>query len=217
MACACKNKNKNIANADITVEPIQSNPAVNSQEVVANRVNAAAAYKRNIADTQGTGVGDDITVEPITAMLTESKRVTAQPNIDKGTAELLRDVKEISLPQCYLCAKKHVERAREFFEEYHTGYPDYIKNLIESARAAEQDVMRAFLLWQRVMGQLNMGEGELLGRDPSILAMRKEHVELANKIRNERIKLSDDPLYSPDFDSLLVEIHLLQHKVMDNV
>lgn len=216
MACACKSKNKNIANTDITVEPIQSNTAVGSQEVVANRVNAAAAYKRTIVGTGDTSISDDITVEPITATLTGNKQTTVKANIDAGATELLRDAREINLEQCYLCAKKHIERAKDFFEEYHTGYPDHVKNLIESVQIAERDVMRAFLLWQRIMGQMNMGEGELLGKDANQLKMKSAHITLANKIRDERLRLSDDPLYVPNFDDLLVEIHLLQHKVLDS-
>lgn len=194
MACACRNKNKSSAvNSDITAEPV-----------------TLSAEK----PTEVKGTIDDITVEPITANKNvENKQITLTPAKHAG---VLQDAKEINLEQCYLCAKKHVSRARDFFEEYHTKYPDHIKNLIESVRVAEQDVMRAFLLWQRVMSQMNMGEGELLGNDLNRLTMRKEHIALANRIRDERIKLSDDPLYSPDFDTLLVEIHLLQHKVLDN-
>lgn len=194
MACACKNKNKSsdVSN-DITVEPV------------------TLSTERQ---TEAKGTIDDITVEPITVNKnTEDKPAPSAP---VKHASVLQDAKEINLEQCYLCAKKHVSRARDFFEEYHTKYPDHIKNLIESVRVAEQDVMRAFLLWQRVMSQMNMGEGELLGNDLNRLTMRREHIALANKIRDERIKLSDDPLYSPDFDTLLVEIHLLQHKVLDN-
>lgn len=199
MACACKNKNK-AKTDDITIEPVN----IQTSSITATKVTTRLAAKR-----------DDITVEPISPN-TDRESKTTKIVQNKNTVELIQDAREINLEQCYLCAKKHVERAKDFFEEYHTGYPDHIKNLIESVQIAEQDVMRAFLLWQRIMGQLNMGEGELLGNDANHLKMRAEHITLANKIRDERLHLSDDPLYVPKFDDLLVEIHLLQHKVLDS-
>lgn len=211
MGCACKNKGskQSSMSIDITLEPID---VVTKAITEKNQGSATTA-------TKATMVSNDITVEPISLPPPESmgynvnvKRVTDNSIPDSSVIE----AKEIGLKQCYLCAKKHVERALEFFEEYHTGYPDYIKNLIESLRVSETDVMKAFIKWQRIMGQLNMGEGELLGKEPNTLTMRKEHVLLANKIRTERLKLSDDPLYVPDFESLLVDIHVLQHKVTEN-
>lgn len=197
MGCACKNKNKAVTSDDITIEPVT--------------IAAAAKVINPNSDRQ------DITIEPVEAKAVSSVQQTSGKLPPVGMRDnAVYDAREIDLEQCYLCAKKHVERAKDFFEEYHTKYPDHIKNLIQSIRVAEQDVMRAFLLWQRVMGQMNMGEGELLGNDLNRLVMRGEHIALANKIRNERIKLSDDPLYSPDFDSLLVDIHILQFKVLDN-
>lgn len=187
-----------MSNNDITMEPV----------TIAHEKTVASAVKSKV---------DDITVEPISVSAPVVKATVSPPMpLNNKHASVITDAREINLEQCYLCAKKHVERAREFFEEYHTKYPDHIKNLIESVRVAEHDVMRAFLTWQRIMGQLNMGEGELLGKDLNNLTMRQEHITLANRIRDERIKLSDDPLYSPDFDTILVEIHLLQHRVINN-
>lgn len=208
MACGCR-KNNN-SNSEIAIEPILTS----SSSPVSTDTEPETAAR----------VVDDITVEPIVVPTSTVKPPpgpvagdnTLPVNTSNKHVNTLQDAAEIGLEQCYLCAKKHVERAKDFFEEYHTKYPSHIKNLIESARVAEIDVRRAFLVWQRIMGQMNMGEGELLGKDLNALTMRKEHIDLANKIREERIKLSDDPLYSPDFDTLLVEIHLLQHKVLDN-
>lgn len=200
MACACKKNKTNTE--DITVEPVVAQESNKTTTKVTTRTLAKP---------------DDITIEPISPVDNNSAIKTTKIIQNKSTADLLQDAREINLEQCYLCAKKHIERAKDFFEEYHTGYPDHVKNLIESVQIAERDVMRAFLLWQRIMGQMNMGEGELLGKNANQLKMKSAHITLANKIRDERLHLSDDPLYVPNFDDLLVEIHLLQHKVMDNV
>ena len=121
----------------------------------------------------------------------------------------------MDLEQCYLCAKKHISAAKILFREYHTGYPAHVKNLINSMRISEDEIRCAFLLWQDIMAELNMGEAELLGKDESSDSMDDDHVKLANKIRDQRIRLSDDPLYVPDFDSLLVDIHILQFRSID--
>lgn len=127
------------------------------------------------------------------------------------------DALEIDLVQCYLCAKKHIMRAAIFFEEYHTGYSDRAKRLIESLKVSEDEVKSAFKLWQRIMGELNMAEGELLGNDANSNTMDAKHVALANKIRDERLKLSDNPLYVPDFDELAFEVHVLQFTALESL
>ena len=116
----------------------------------------------------------------------------------------------VDLERCYLCAKKHIVAAKILFQEYHTGYSNHIKNLINSLRVSEEEVRDAFLKWQRIMGELNMGEAELLGNSE----IDEEHIKLANRIRDERIKLSDDTLYVPNFDDLLVAVQLLEQHLL---
>lgn len=118
-------------------------------------------------------------------------------------------IKSVNLARCYLCAKKHISAAKILFKEYHTGYSDHIKNLMESLRVAEDKVREAFILWQDIMGQLDMAEVELVGM-PDLDKIDPDHVRVANLIRSERINLSDNVFYKPDFDSLLVEVQLLQ-------
>ena len=113
------------------------------------------------------------------------------------------------LPQCYECAKKHLSRAQIFFEEYHTGYPQHIKNLMCSLRVAEEEVRRAYLNWCRILAHLDMAANELLGNDVNGLRLRKRHIDLACKIREVRLNLSADPLYIPDFDTLLTSTQAL--------
>lgn len=127
-------------------------------------------------------------------------------NAHTADSEVVSHAKRLKLGQCYLCAKKHIVAAKILFREYHTGYPNHIKNLINSLKVSEDAVREAFIKWQDIMGEMNMGEAELLGNED----MDDKHIELANKIRDERIKLSDDPLYVPKFNDLLVAVHTLQ-------
>ena len=119
------------------------------------------------------------------------------------------EAKEIGLKQCYECAKKHLSRAKEEFKEYHLGYPEHIKNLIQSVRVAENDVREAFLKWNEIQAQLDMSSGELLGRDYGT-TVHDKHLEIAQAIRSERLKLSNNPRYIPMFDDLLVAIQQLE-------
>lgn len=212
MACACRNKNKttdNDVSNDITVEPvaIYTDPVINNGSV-------------NKDISRGT---DNTTIETAvnkSAFVNKAARDNdAKLSIQNThySTQSEAEAAEINLNQCYLCAKKHVVRAQEFFQEYHTGYPDHVKNLVHSVKVAESKVMMAFLLYQKIMGQLNMAEGELLGRDANGLALKEEHVSLANRLRNQRLRLSDDPLYVPDFDQLLVDINILQYRVLGAV
>ena len=123
-------------------------------------------------------------------------------------SESIDFVKSVGLARCYLCAKKHIVAAKTLFREYHTGYSDHIKNLIDSLRVAEDKIREAFIQWQDIMGELNMAEAELLGGREEL---DQRHIEVANAIRSERIKLSDNTLYVPNFDELLVSVQLLQY------
>ena len=120
---------------------------------------------------------------------------------------------DIDLTQCYLCAKKHVGRAQQFFEEYHNGYPAHVKQLVDSLFDAESEVYEAFKLWQKTQSQLDMAAGELLGNKIEGRTMRQDHVSLAAKIREERLRFDQNPLYVPNFEELKYRIHRLQHEV----
>lgn len=122
---------------------------------------------------------------------------------------------DIDLEQCYLCAKKHLGRAQQFFEEYHTGYPDHVKNLVDSIFSAESDIYKAFQLWQKTQSQMDMSAGEILGNKLGGRQLKQDHVELAAAIRKERLKFDQDPLYIPNFDQLKYRIHKLQHTVLN--
>jgi hypothetical protein len=125
------------------------------------------------------------------------------------TVNKLRD--GIDLPQCYLCAKKHLSRAQIYFEEFHTGYPERIKLLVQSMAVAEGEVRKAFVLYCRTLAHMDMAAGEFLGNTMSGSLLNNAHIEAANAIREERLKFQDDTLYVPDFDQLLVSIQQLQY------
>jgi hypothetical protein len=131
---------------------------------------------------------------------------------DAATEALAND-----LPQCYECAKKHLGRAQIFFEEYHTGYPQHIKNLMCSLQVAEDEVRRAYLNWCRILAHLDMAANELLGNDINGKRLKKDHVDLAAKIREARLNLGSDPLYVPDFGELLTAIQKLEYQDMVTV
>jgi hypothetical protein len=146
---------------------------------------------------------------------------TIETKEDKSKEQIAAEVKavanaiDINLAQCYLCAKKHVGRARQFFEEYHNGYPDHVKNLVDTLFDAETEVYKAFQLWQKVQDQLDMGAGELLGNSYEGRTMKQDHVALAAEIRQERLKFDQNPLYIPKFDELKYKIHQLQHRTIN--
>lgn len=142
----------------------------------------------------------------------EASQPAAEPVSEEELNVVVSEALDVDLPQCYLCAKKHLGEAWVYFEELHTGYPDRKIILVESFRVAEDAVRGAFILWQKVLMHLAMAGAELIGRRGEIEEeLLSQHVEVANKIRDERIKLQDNPLYVPKFDDLLVEVQKLQY------
>lgn len=119
--------------------------------------------------------------------------------------------KSYDLPQCYECTKKHLARAQIFFEEYHTGYPDHIKNLMCSMRVAEAEVRKAFLIWNKTQAHLDMAANELLGREVNGKRLSQDHLALACDIRNQRVELANNPLFIPKFDDLLIAVQKLEY------
>lgn len=157
----------------------------------------------------------------------KSTAIRAIENNEKSSTENLKTLEElklevtavsealdIGLTQCYLCAKKHIGRAQQFFEEYHNGYPAHIKQLVDSLFDASSNIYEAFQLWEKTRSQMDMSAGELLGNSIGSKTMNREHVEIAAEIRGERLKLEQNPLYVPDFDKLKYKIHVLQHRAL---
>lgn len=142
--------------------------------------------------------------------VSSSARLTAYKK-SINASEAVEEASSIDLEQCYLCTLKHISRAQVFFEEYHTGYTDRAKRLIQSLRIGEGSIKQAFLLWCRIQAQLDMASGELLGDSKQARSIDKQHIEVANRIREERLLFQDDPLYVPNFDELLIAVQALMY------
>lgn len=139
--------------------------------------------------------------------------VTDIPKVaEEDVALAVTEALDVDLPQCYLCAKKHIGEAWVYFEELHTGYPDRLIRLVESFRVAEEEVGKAYILWQRILAHLAMAGAELIGRRGELdTTLLEQHIAVANYIRNERINLQDNPLHVPDFEKMLIEVQKLQY------
>lgn len=145
----------------------------------------------------------NISIDDLKAALNKS---TAAAVTDSG---ILTDKDAINLPQCYMCAKKHLSRAQIYFEEYHTGYPTRIKLLTHSMQVAEAEISKAYKACYKALAHMDMAAGELLGNEADKITA--EQLSIANAIRGERLKLQDDPMYIPDFESLMIRIQALQY------
>lgn len=206
MGCACKQKRDALTSSVTTNSTDGSGITIDS-------------YKTNIELEPVAPISAPIRKSEqqttVTLVAATTRNMPAQGTMNSKLPEVVTEAIENDLKSCYLCAKKHLVRAQIFFEEYHTGYPDHIKNLVQSLRVAEAQVRGAFLRWQKVMGHLDMAANELLGNDINSPNMSKEHIILANKIRDVRLRLSDNPLISINFDELITKVHLLQYKELE--
>lgn len=67
------------------------------------------------------------------------------------------------LVNCCECCKKHIGRAKAFFEEWHMGYPDHntlmYKELVESNKVLEE----GYIVYWDSISQLDMASCELVG------------------------------------------------------
>ena len=119
------------------------------------------------------------------------------------------------LPQCFMCALKHLSTAWILFEEYKNGYPSYIKHLVQSIHVSEQRVRTAFQLYMKAQAHMNMAACELVGNAADELS--NELIQVANEIRDARLKLEASPLYIPPFAHLLARIQKLRFTVPPNL
>lgn len=143
-----------------------------------------------------------------------NKTSSEAPALQNGSSSPLKSPdkpvsSELPLPRCFLCAMKHLMRAKILFEEYYTGYPSYIKLMMNTLAVAEGKVRSAFLLYQQVQAHLDMSASELIGHtDP----LSDEIIQVANEIRDARIRLNTAPLFVPNFDTLCIRLQTLKIK-----
>jgi hypothetical protein len=118
------------------------------------------------------------------------------------------------LNNCFECTKKHIGRAKAFYEEFKLGYPDHeplmFTELIKSNKALEE----AFMYYSDSLAQLDMASCELVG-DMSDLAegYQVKIIELANEIRSARLLYQEDPTKVPNWDKLRLNVQKLQNKI----
>ena len=120
-----------------------------------------------------------------------------------------------NLAQCFMCALKHLSTAWILFEEYKNGYPSYIKHLVQSIHVSEQRVRTAFQLYMKAQAHMNMAACELVGNAADELS--NELIQVANEIRDARLKLEESPLYIPPFAQLLERIQKLRFSLPPNL
>lgn len=220
MGCACRQKQGTSTETHSSAELVVQEVIAGSPELLKKVFNVSLPDNTVNSGITQDSYKTDIALEPIVPVA-ESKSPTVKAasrttnTVKPKLPEVVTEAIENDLKSCYLCAKKHLVRAQIFFEEYHTGYPDHIKNLVQSLRVAEVQVRGAFLRWQKIMGHLDMAANELLGNDINSATMNKEHIILANKIRDARIRLSDNPMASINFDELITKVHLLQYEELE--
>lgn len=119
------------------------------------------------------------------------------------------------LTACFECTKKHLSRAKIFYEEWTLGYPEHSTLMYNSFIEANKTIEEGFSKFWDILGQLDMASCELIGYELSDLQSntQAEMIELANKIRSARILFQEDSSKVPDWNSLRVEVQRLQNKL----
>ena len=118
------------------------------------------------------------------------------------------------LDNCFDCTKKHIGRAKAFYEEFKLGYPQHeplmFKELIKANKALEE----AFTYYSDSLSQLDMASCELVGGMTDLEdGWQVQMIELADLIRSQRILFQEDPTKVPEWDRLRIEVQRLQNKI----
>ena len=118
------------------------------------------------------------------------------------------------LDNCFNCTKKHIGRAKAFYEEFKLGYPQHeplmFKELIKANKALEE----AFTYYSDSLAQLDMASCELVGGMIDLEdGWQVQMIELADLIRTQRILFQEDPTKVPEWDRLRIEVQKLQNKI----
>ena len=118
------------------------------------------------------------------------------------------------LDNCFDCTKKHIGRAKAFYEEFKLGYPQHeplmFNELIDANKALEE----AFTYYSDSLAQLDMASCELVGEMTDLEdGWQVQMIELADLIRQQRILFQEDPTKVPEWDRLRIEVQRLQNKI----
>lgn len=120
----------------------------------------------------------------------------------------------LGLSNCFDCCKKHLSRAKAFYEEWHLGYPDHSTLMYNEFTEANKTIEEGYVLYWDSLGQLDMASSELVG---NLIDLEKnwqtEIIELANEIRTARILFQEDSTKVPNWNKLRVDVQKLQNKI----
>lgn len=120
----------------------------------------------------------------------------------------------IGLSNCFDCCKKHLSRAKAFYEEWHLGYPEHSTLMYNEFTEANKNIEEGYVLYWDSLGQLDMASCELVGNLINLdSGWQAEIIELANKIRTARILFQEDTTKIPNWNQLRVEVQRLQNKI----
>ena len=118
------------------------------------------------------------------------------------------------LNACFDCAKKHLGRAKAFYEEWLQGYPEHGTLMYKQFTTTNEVLQKGYALFWDSLSQLDMASSELIGNIVELQTNYKiQMIQLANKIRTARIKFQEDSEQIPDWNQLRIEIQKLQNKV----
>ena len=87
------------------------------------------------------------------------------------------------LDNCFGCVKKHIGRAKAFYEEFKLGYPNHEPLMFNEFVRSNKALEEAFMYYSDSLAQLDMASCELVG-DMSDLqeGYQVKIIELANEI-----------------------------------
>lgn len=108
---------------------------------------------------------------------------------------------------CMDCGRKHLGQAKLLLgqakillKEAWQGYPEHFELCFDRMEGASAELWLAHDKFHDCMAHMAEAADELVSK----------YAELANRIRDERLKLQDDPNYWPDFDGLRRAVTLLE-------
>lgn len=121
----------------------------------------------------------------------------------------------MGLSNCFDCCKKHISRAKIFYEEWQQGYPEHGTLMYNEFTEANKVIEEGYVLYWDSLGQLDMASCELVGYNFGLLEKTAQValIELANKIRSARILFQEDSTKVPDWNNLLIEVQRLQNNI----
>lgn len=118
------------------------------------------------------------------------------------------------LDNCFECTKKHIGRAKAFYEEFKLGYPQHEPLMFKELIIANKALEEAYAYYSDSLAQLDMASCELVGGMNNLEeGYQIQIIELANLIRTQRILFQDDPTKVPDWNKLRLEVQRMQNKI----